>query len=148
MWCLPCRIAIPAGDIVATLRGLNALEEPLNGHINDHHQAAFVQPHCNPRACTRLCRVCVCGVCVCMCVLLSLYHTYHSLPQRIPPTHTLPHTLPCPQAPTRHNGPQARAPKVYPPPTRPHTKAHLNFYSCSTIPSLIVCPLRHVASAA
>ena len=44
----------------ATPRDLNALEEPLDGHISDHHQVAFVQPLYNPRECTRLC-ACLCA---------------------------------------------------------------------------------------
>ena len=59
VWRLSCRIANPTRGIVATLRGLNALEEPLDGHISDHHQAAFVQPLCNFIVLARL-RVCVC----------------------------------------------------------------------------------------
>ena len=60
VWRLSCRIANPTRGIVATLHGLNALEEPLDGHINDHHQAALVQPLCNfiVLACLR---VCVCA---------------------------------------------------------------------------------------
>ena len=67
---LPCRIAIPAGDIVATLRRLNALEEPLDGHISDHHQAAFVQPLYCSRVLALFSTRCVC-VCVCVCLCVS-----------------------------------------------------------------------------